>query len=97
MKQALRAGLYARVSTSDQQTLPLQITAMTEYAERRGWTVVTAVQDVNRGTKQRPKREELIQMARRRQLDIIVVWRLDRWGRSLSRPSKPPRAAGAQS
>jgi len=84
MKQALRAGLYARVSTSDQQTLPLQITAMTEYAERRGWTVVTAVQDVNGGTRQRPKREELIQKARRRQLDVIVVWRLDRWGRSLS-------------
>ena len=84
MKQAHRAGLYARVSTSDQQTLPLQITAMTEYAERRGWTVVTAVQDVNGGTRQRPKREELIQKARRRQLDVIVVWRLDRWGRSLS-------------
>jgi DNA invertase Pin-like site-specific DNA recombinase len=84
MKQALRAGLYARVSTADQQTLPLQITAMTEYAERRGWTVVTAIQDVNGGTKQRPKREELIQMARRRHLDVIVVWRLDRWGRSLS-------------
>ena len=84
MKQALRAGLYARVSTADQQTLPLQITAMTEYAERRGWTVVTAVQDVNGGIKQRPKREELIYMARRRHLDVIVVWRLDRWGRSLS-------------
>jgi DNA invertase Pin-like site-specific DNA recombinase len=84
MKQALRAGLYARVSTADQQTLPLQITAMTEYAERRGWTVVASVEDINGGTKQRPKREELIQMARRRELDLIIVWRLDRWGRSLS-------------
>jgi putative DNA-invertase from lambdoid prophage Rac len=80
----LRAALYARVSTAEQQTLPLQTQAMEEYAQRRGWTVVASVQDVNGGTKHRPKREELIQMARRRQLDVIVVWRLDRWGRSLS-------------
>jgi putative DNA-invertase from lambdoid prophage Rac len=84
MKQTLRAGLYARVSTADQQTLPMQISAMSEYAERRGWTVVTTVQDINGGTKQRPKREELIKLARQRKLDVIIVWRLDRWGRSLS-------------
>jgi putative DNA-invertase from lambdoid prophage Rac len=84
MKQTLRAGLYARVSTADQQTLPMQISAMREYAERRGWTVVTTVQDINGGTKQRPKREELIKLARQRKLDVIIVWRLDRWGRSLS-------------
>jgi len=62
----------------------LQTAAMQEYAERRGWTVVASVQDINGGTKHRPKREELIRMAKRRQLDMIVVWRLDRWGRSLS-------------
>ena len=84
MKQALRAGLYARVSTADQQTLPMQISAMREYAEQRGWEVVVTVQDINGGTKQRPKREELIKLARQRKLDVIVVWRLDRWGRSLS-------------
>ena len=80
----MRLGLYARVSTHDQQTLGLQVEAMSAYIKDRGWTVVTAVQDVNGGTRQRPKREELIQKARRRQLDVIVVWRLDRWGRSLS-------------
>jgi putative DNA-invertase from lambdoid prophage Rac len=84
MKRSLRAGLYARVSTADQQTLPMQIDAMNEYAERRGWQIVATVKDVNGGAKVRPKREELIRMARRRKLDVIVVWRLDRWGRSLS-------------
>jgi putative DNA-invertase from lambdoid prophage Rac len=84
MKQALRAGLYARVSTADQQTLPLQTTAMQEYAERRGWTVVKEAQDINGGAKQRPKREELIKLAKQRKLDVIIVWRLDRWGLSLS-------------
>jgi DNA invertase Pin-like site-specific DNA recombinase len=83
MNDPLRAGLYARVSTADQQTLPMQINAMTEYAQRRGWIVLTSVQDINGGTKYRPKREELIKMAKRRQLDVIIVWRLDRWGRSL--------------
>ena len=39
-----RAGLYARVSTNDQQTLPMQSRAMREYAARRGWTI--AVQSV---------------------------------------------------
>jgi putative DNA-invertase from lambdoid prophage Rac len=84
MKQTLRTGLYARVSTADQQTLPMQISAMSEYAERRGWIVVTTVQDINGGTKHRPKREELIKLARQRKLDVLIVWRLDRWGRSLS-------------
>jgi DNA invertase Pin-like site-specific DNA recombinase len=84
MKPPLRAGLYARVSTADQQTLPLQTAAMTEYAERRGWEIVHNTTDVNGGTKQRPKREELIRLARQRKLDVILVWRLDRWGRSLS-------------
>lgn len=36
----LRAGLYARVSTNDQQTLSMQSRALREYAARRGWTIV---------------------------------------------------------
>ncbi len=80
----IRAGLYARVSTADQQTLPLQISSMREYAARRGWTVVASIEDVGSGAKDRPKREELVKLAKRRQVDVILVWRLDRWGRSLS-------------
>src|SRR5262249_57328171 len=78
-----RAALYARVSTADQQTIPLQIGAMQDYAQRRGWTVTTEVRDVNGGAKLRPKREELLKLARQRKLDVIIVWRLDRCGRSL--------------
>jgi putative DNA-invertase from lambdoid prophage Rac len=79
----LRVGLYARVSTHDQQTLPLQLSAMREHAERRGWTVAMIVEDVGSGVRDRPKREDLMRAARRRELDLILVWRLDRWGRSL--------------
>ena len=40
-----RAGLYARVSSSDQQTIPLQIRALREYAARRGWTIALQVKE----------------------------------------------------
>ena len=78
-----RVGLYARVSTHDQQTLPLQLSAMREHAEHREWTVVVAVEDVGSGVSERARREDLLRAARRRELDLILVWRLDRWGRSL--------------
>jgi DNA invertase Pin-like site-specific DNA recombinase len=47
-------ALYARVSTHDQQTLPLQIKTMREYAVRRGWRVVTEVREVGSGALQQP-------------------------------------------
>ena len=47
--KALRVGLYARVSTHDQKTLPLQLVAMRDYAEKRGWAVAVKVQDVGSG------------------------------------------------
>lgn len=49
----LRAGLYARVSTNDQQTLAMQNRAMREYAARRGWTIVLQVREVNSGAVRR--------------------------------------------
>ncbi len=79
----MRVGLYARVSTHDQQTLPMQLAAMREYAERRGWDVVKETSEIGSGAKEREKREELLRAARRREIDAVVVWRLDRWGRSL--------------
>src|SRR5579872_7285788 len=78
-----RAGLYARVSTHDQQTLPMQLAAMRDYARKRGWEVALEVQDVGSGAALRQKREELLAAAKLRTIDLIVVWRLDRWGRSL--------------
>ena len=81
-----RVGLYARVSTHDQHTLPLQLEAMRLYAMQRGWSVVTEVQEVGSGAIQRPKRELLMKAARRRAVDAVLVWRLDRWGRSVPVP-----------
>jgi DNA invertase Pin-like site-specific DNA recombinase len=80
----LRVGLYARVSTQDQQTLPLQIRAMREYAAKRGWTIITQIKEVGSGASQREQRSNLIAAARRREIDVVLVWRLDRWGRSVA-------------
>jgi DNA invertase Pin-like site-specific DNA recombinase len=79
-----RAGLYARVSTNDQQTLAMQSRAMREYAERRGWTIALQVREVNSGAARREAREKIMEAARRREIDLVLVWRLDRWGRSVT-------------
>src|SRR4029434_2252503 len=78
-----RAGLYARVSTKDQQTVPMQSRAMREYAARRGWTIALQVREVNSGAARREAREKILEAARRREIDVVLVWRLDRWGRSV--------------
>lgn len=80
----LRVGLYARVSTHDQQTLPLQIRAMREYSAKRGWTIVTQIKEVGSGAAQRELRAALLAVVRRREVDVVLVWRLDRWGRSVA-------------
>lgn len=80
----LRVGLYARVSTHDQRTLPVQNRAMREYATRRGWTIVMQVREVGSGATRRQAREKLLEAARRRAIDVVLVWRLDRWGRSVT-------------
>jgi DNA invertase Pin-like site-specific DNA recombinase len=79
----MRAASYARISTHDQQTLGLQVEAITAYIKGRGWDLVKQVEDVGSGAKQRPAREGLLKAARRREVDVVVVWRLDCWGRSL--------------
>jgi DNA invertase Pin-like site-specific DNA recombinase len=79
-----RAGLYARVSTDDQHTLAMQNRAMREYATRRGWAVALQVREVNSGAARRQAREKVLEAARRREIDIVLVWRLDRWGRSVT-------------
>jgi putative DNA-invertase from lambdoid prophage Rac len=80
----LRVGLYARVSTHDQQTLPLQIRAMREYVAKRCWTIVAQIKEVGSGASQRELRASLLATARRREIDVVLVWRLDRWGRSVA-------------
>jgi DNA invertase Pin-like site-specific DNA recombinase len=79
----LRAALYARVST-DQQTTDNQLLALRDYAMRNGWTPVEYIdQGVSGAKESRPALDRLMADARRRLFDVVIVWRLDRFGRSL--------------
>src|SRR5271169_2790083 len=79
-----RVGLYARVSTNDQQTLPMQSRSLREYATRRGWSIAMQIREVGSGAAHREAREQMMEAARRREIDVVLVWRLDRWGRSVT-------------
>ena len=83
----MRVAIYARVSTSNNGQDPtMQTRELREYAERRGWSVAGEYVDVGiSGTKE--KREALDRLmadAHRRRFDCVVVWRFDRFARSVS-------------
>jgi putative DNA-invertase from lambdoid prophage Rac len=80
----MKAGIYARVSTYDQHTLEMQIEAMKKYVKARDWQIESEITEIGSGAKDRPKRAELVKQAKRRQIDVIIVWKLDRWGRSVN-------------
>ena len=67
-----RVGLYARVSSNDQQTLAMQTRAMREYATRRGWMIALPVREVGSGAAKREAREKLLEAARRREIDVVL-------------------------
>jgi DNA invertase Pin-like site-specific DNA recombinase len=72
------------VSTADQHTIPEQVRQLEQLARRRGWTIVRTVREVASGATKRAKRDALLDDARRREIDAILVWKLDRWGRSVA-------------
>ncbi|PZR93644.1 MAG: resolvase [Hyphomicrobiales bacterium] len=55
-----------------------------EYAAKRGWTIAMQVREVRSGAVKRQAREQMLDAARRREIDVVLVWRLDRWGRSVT-------------
>lgn len=83
--EARSVALYARVSTTD-QNCDLQLRELREYCQRRGWTISGEYVDTGwSGTKaSRPQLDRLMNDARLRKVDCILVWKLDRWGRSVS-------------
>jgi DNA invertase Pin-like site-specific DNA recombinase len=70
--------------STDGQTPENQLLELRRYVEARGWTAVEFVDHgVSGSTTSRPALDALLRDARRRKLDVVVVWRLDRLGRSL--------------
>ncbi len=52
--------------------------AMREYATTRGWTILRQVKELGSGASERELRQKLMDAAWRREIDIVLVWRLDR-------------------
>ncbi len=79
-----RVALYARVSTSDKGQDPeTQLLALRAYAARRGFVPAGEYVDYASGTRDnRPQYQALLTAARQRQVDVVLVWRYDRFARS---------------
>jgi DNA invertase Pin-like site-specific DNA recombinase len=81
----MRVAIYARVSTQAGQNPAMQTRELREFAERRGWTITGEFIDlgVSGSRDRRPQLDMLMDLARIRKIDVILTWKLDRWGRSL--------------
>jgi len=85
-EQVSRVAIYARVSTANNGQDPMvQTRELEEYCQRRGWEVAGGYVDTGvSGTKDsRPQLNRLMADAHQRRFDAILVWKLDRFGRSL--------------
>jgi DNA invertase Pin-like site-specific DNA recombinase len=80
-----RVALYARVSTLNGQDPEMQLSELREYAARRGWTISGEYVDqgVSGSEESRPELNRLTTDAHRRVFDAVLVWKIDRYGRSL--------------
>lgn len=78
-------ALYARVSTLNGQNPEMQLAELREYAQRRGWTISGEYVDLGvSGSKEsRPELNRMLAAAHARAFDGLLVWKLDRLGRSL--------------
>jgi DNA invertase Pin-like site-specific DNA recombinase len=81
----MRAAFYARVSTHNGQNPEMQLAELREYCTRRGWGIVGEYVDagVSGARERRPELDRVLVVCRRRQVDAVVVYRYDRFARSL--------------
>ncbi len=82
----MRAAIYARVSTNNGQDPKMQLREIGEYCEHRGWKVITEYVDqgISGSKEQRPQLDRMIADAHRRKFDVVIVWKFDRFARSVS-------------
>ena len=80
-KKSVRAVLYCRVSTSDQNA-QMQADELRQAAGQRGWEIVREYIDTISGSMEGPQRKQMMQDAQRGRFDVVMVWRFDRFARS---------------
>ena len=81
----MRVAIYARVSTLNGQRTDMQLAEIREYVSRRGWRIVAEFVDegVSGAREKRPQLDRLWADCRKRKVDAVVVYRYDRFARSL--------------
>src|SRR4051794_11586259 len=78
-----QAALYTRVSTDEQKT-DLQLMDLKEYVRKRGYVIYNTYEDIISGAaKERKALDQLMDDAKKRKFDIVLVWKFDRFARSL--------------
>ena len=78
-----KVALYLRVSTEEQDTI-MQRMELSEYATKRNWEIYDIYEEkVSGNSKSRPELDRLANDAKKRKFDIILVWKFDRFARSL--------------
>lgn len=93
-----RVAIYARVSTTNHgQDVGLQTRELRQFAEARGWTIVGEFVDsgVSGSRDRRPQLDVLMDLARRRKVDVILTWKLDRVGPFSETSREQPRGTGS--
>ena len=82
----MRAAIYARVSTNNGQDPTMQTRELREYCQRRGWEIESEYVDagISGAKDSRPELNRLLADAHRRRFDAVVVWKFDRFARSVS-------------
>lgn len=81
-EKKLKAALYARVSTVDQHP-ERQEKGLKDYAKRMGWEDYDYYEEKESTKKTRPIKEELFKKLCKKEYDVICVWKLFRWARTL--------------
>ena len=82
----MRAALYARVSTTNGQDPEMQLRELREYCQRRDWAIAGEYVDtgISGAKEKRPELDRMMADAHRRRFDAVVVWKFDRFARSVS-------------
>src|ERR1700757_958358 len=81
-----RVAIYGRVSTTNHQDVSMQTRDLEQFAQARGWRLVDSYLDIGiSGTKdKRPELDRLMADAHRRKFEVVIVWKFDRFARSVS-------------
>ncbi len=86
-RQKIRAAIYARISTTNATQSPeMQLRELREHAQRRGWNISNEYMDsgISGAKDRRPALDKLMGDAHRRKFDVIIVWKFDRFARSVT-------------